>query len=142
MSVVKSKREVGDLAVITAAAELARYTVQVCTNENNFPKRFRWAITNKIVDCAVDINIYLNAANSVFVEYPEDFRIRQSYQKKALALTHSLVATIKVAHKTFNIEASRRECWGRKIQNVRALTQSWIRADKERYTKELKAKGF
>lgn len=142
MSVVKSKQEIGELAVITAAAELAGYTVQICTNENNFPKRFRWAITNKIVDCAVDINIYLNAANSVYVEYPEDFRMRQSYQKKALATTHSLIATIKVAHRTFHIEASRRECWGRKIYKVQNLIRAWIRSDKERYIKELKAKGF
>lgn len=56
MSVPASKRERGELAVFTKSSELTAYTVKICTNENNFPKRYRWCITNKIVDSAVDMN--------------------------------------------------------------------------------------
>ena len=142
MSVVKSKQERGELTIITRSAELTAYTVQICTNEKNFPKRYRWCVTNKIVDSAVDINRYINAANSVKVEYPEDYRMRQGFQKKALAESYSLLATITIAHKIFGIESSRLEYWSRKIYDVQNLTRAWIRSDKERYSKELKAKGF
>lgn len=142
MSVPKSKQEVGQLAIITQAADLASYTLQICVNENNFPKRYRWCITNKIVDDAIDINRLVNAANSVKVDYPEDLRMRQTFQKKALSETYSLVATIAVAQKVFGIEASRREYWSRKVYSVQNLLRNWIRADHDRYKKELKAKGF
>lgn len=142
MSVVKSKQERGELAVITHAAELAKYTVHICMNENNFPKRFRWCVTNKIVDDAVDINRLINAANSVRVDYPEDYRMRQSFQKKALSDTYSLLASMTVAHSVFGIDAGRRECWSRKVYAVQNLLRVWIRTDKERYEKDLKAKGF
>lgn len=50
MSVVESKREEGELRALTKARELAVYTIRICCNENNFPKRYRWCITNKVVD--------------------------------------------------------------------------------------------
>ena len=49
MSVVKSKRHDGLLAVITKANELAVYTIKICSNEKSFPKHYRWCITAKIV---------------------------------------------------------------------------------------------
>ena len=142
MSVVEGKQKTGEMAVITCAAELASYTVHICSNEGNFPKRYRWCITNKIVDSAVDINRYLQSANSIKVDYPEDYRLRQAYQKKALAETYALLASITVAQKVFGIEASRRECWSRKIYSVQNLSRDWIRKDRARYSDELKRKGF
>ena len=50
MSVVKSKRHDGLLAVITKANELAVYTIKICSNEKSFPKHYRWCITAKIVN--------------------------------------------------------------------------------------------
>ena len=50
MSVVKSKQTEGKLLVVTKARELAAYTIKICSNEKNFPKRYRWCITAKIVD--------------------------------------------------------------------------------------------
>ena len=42
MSVVKSKRGIGKMLVVTRANELAVYTIRICSNEKNFPKRYRW----------------------------------------------------------------------------------------------------
>lgn len=64
MSVVKSKRGQGKLLVYTRANELAVYTIQICANEKHFPKRYRWCITNKIVECAVTINNCVAAEQS------------------------------------------------------------------------------
>jgi DNA-binding Lrp family transcriptional regulator len=41
MSVVKSKRGESDLAIINKSRELAVYTARICSNEKNFPKRYR-----------------------------------------------------------------------------------------------------
>ena len=53
MSVVKSKRTKGKMEVITKAHDLAEHTVRICSNEKNFPKRYRWCITAKVVDSAI-----------------------------------------------------------------------------------------
>jgi len=44
MSVVKSKRltKKQPLKVITKANELTTHTIRICSNEKNFPKRYRW----------------------------------------------------------------------------------------------------
>ena len=76
MAVVKSERSQGDMKVITKARELATYTIKICTNEKNFPKRYRWCITNKIVENAVEINSNINRSNEVFVSDDEDFKLR------------------------------------------------------------------
>ena len=84
MSVVQSKRGESDLTLITKANELATYTINICTNEKNFPKRYRWCITNKIVEFALDINNKINMANSVFVKDESDYLLRKGYQTEAL----------------------------------------------------------
>ncbi len=54
MAVPEGKRTESKLAVQTKAIELAIYTVTICSNEKNFPKRYRWCLTNKIVDTALE----------------------------------------------------------------------------------------
>lgn len=72
MSVVQSKRGEGQLLVLSKANELSVYTIKICSNEKNFPKHYRWCITNKIVDAAIDISNDANMANSVFVKDSSD----------------------------------------------------------------------
>lgn len=48
MSVVKSKRTKSELEVVNKAIALASYTIHICSNEKNFPKRYRWCLTGKM----------------------------------------------------------------------------------------------
>jgi len=80
MSVVQSKRGQGELEVLTKARELATYTIKICTNEKSFPKRYRWCITNKIVENAIEINSNIGKANDVYVTDGEDYRLRKVFR--------------------------------------------------------------
>jgi hypothetical protein len=134
MSVVKSKRGESKLKVITQANELATYTIHICSNEKCFPKRYRWCITAKIVDAAIDINNYVNMANSVRVEDdPAMWEIRKGYQVKGLAATFSLLSMMDIAYRTFGIEGKRMEHWTGLVIEVQNLIRSWNRSDKQRY---------
>lgn len=133
MSVVKSKRGEGRLLVITKTSELATYTIQVCSNEKNFPKRYRWCITSKIVDAAIEISNNAVSANSVYVKDDADFKLRKQYQTKALASTYALLSMIDVAYRAFGIETSRIEHWTRLIVEVQTMLRNWKKADLERY---------
>lgn len=133
MSVVKSQRGEGQLAVITKARELAAYSIKICSNEKNFPKRYRWCITNKIVDAAIEISNYAVMANSVFVKDETDFKLRKQYQTKALSATCALLNMMDMAYKTFGIESDRIEYWTRQTVEVQTLLRNWRKTDIERY---------
>lgn len=49
MSVVKSKRGRSKFEVLVKANELAAFTIRICSNEKNFPKRYRWTITSTAI---------------------------------------------------------------------------------------------
>jgi hypothetical protein len=135
MSVVKSKRDDGELVVVTKANELATYTIHICSNENHFPKRYRWCITNKLVDAALDINNCIIKANSVFVRDRADYQLRKRYQTEGLAATYSLLGMIDIAYRTFGIESDRVKHWTGLALDVQNLMRNWRKNDIERYEK-------
>ena len=133
MSVPKSKRGEPKLAVITKANELATHTIRICSNEKNFPKHYRWCITNKIVDAVLEINNNANMANSVFVSDNSDFLLRKQYQTKALVATYSLLSMMDIAYRTFGIESGKMEYWTGLVIEVQAMIRKWRNSDIERY---------
>lgn len=135
MSVVKSKRGEGKLVVITKARELAKYTLKICANENNFPKRYRWSLTNKIVDSAMTIHNSANMANSIYIYDDNDYVLRKRYQTIALAETYALLGMIDIAFDIYGLTADRVEYWTRLCMDVQALLRNWRKADKDNYEK-------
>lgn len=134
MSVVAGKRGTGDLTVITKANALVDYTLQICTNEKNFPKRYRWCLTNRIIDITYEICDLIIHANAVYVRPEDDSLTRRiSYQTRALELTEVLLNQIDRAYRRFSLETRRVEHWTSLIEEIQRLLRGWRKADKERY---------
>jgi len=133
MSVVKSKRHDGLLAVITKANELAVYTIKICSNEKSFPKHYRWCITAKIVDAAIEINNNIVKANSVYVSMKPDYEERRKFQTIALSHTYSMLSMIDIAYRTFGIETDRVKYWTSLVVEVQGLLRNWRKSDADRY---------
>ena len=133
MSVVKSKRGQGKLLVYTKANELAVYTMQICSNEKHFPKRYRWCITNEIVQCALGINNCIAAANAIYIaDDDEDARkMCRSYQTKALAESYALLSMIDIAYRAFGIESARIEYWTRLVKDLQTLLRNWRKSEEK-----------
>lgn len=132
MSVPKSKRSEGQLTVLVKANELATYTIKICSNEENFPKHYRWCITNKIVDSALDINNYITMANAVFVTDKNDVALRKQFQTKAAS--YALLSMMDIAYRTFGIKSSRVEHWTGLVLEVQNYLRNWKKSDAERYS--------
>jgi hypothetical protein len=128
MSVVKSKQSEGKLVVITKARDLAEYTLKICANEKTFPKRYRWCLTSKIVESAMNINNGVNMANSVFARDDTDYILRKRYQTQALAETYALLSMVDIAYRTYSLETARVEHWTRLIYDVQNLIRNWRKA--------------
>ena len=132
MSVVESKREEGELRALTKARELAVYTIRICCNENNFPKRYRWCITNKVVETALLINLYIEKANSVRLKNATEVEIetRRKYQTIAIAETYAMTNLISISRDLFGLKGDKVEHWTRLVKSVRTLTRAWKNSEK------------
>lgn len=136
MSVVKSKRKSKKqpLQVITKANNLTTHTIRICSNENNFPKRYRWCITSKIVDAAVEIARNATIANSINADSDREmYSLRKKYQTVALANTYSLLTLIDIAYNTFSLEGDKVDYWIGLVEEVQNLLRNWKRSDEQRY---------
>jgi len=136
MSVVKSKRKSNKqpLQVITKANNLTTHTIRICSNENNFPKRYRWCITSKIVDAAVEIARNATIANSINADSDREmYSLRKKYQTVALANTYSLLTLIDIAYNTFSLEGDKVDYWVGLVEEVQNLLRNWKRSDEQRY---------
>lgn len=132
MSVVESKREEGELRALTKARELAVYTIRICCNENNFPKRYRWCITNKVVETALLINLYIEKANSVRLKNATEVEIetRRKYQTIAIAETYAMTNLISISRDLFGLKGDKVEHWTRLVKSVITLARAWKNSEK------------
>lgn len=132
MSVVESKREEGKLRAATKAKELAVYTIRICSNEKNFPKRYRWCLTNEIVRAALQINCCIEKANSVRYKNATEgeLEIRRKYQTIAIAETYSLTNLISIAKILYGLNGDKVEHWTRLVKSVRTLARAWKNSEK------------
>lgn len=133
MSVPKHLRREGKFAVITNAEALVKYTLEITSNEKNFPKRYRWCLTSKIVDTTVEMFSDLVKANTVMVTTKEDYILRRHYQVKALSEIGSLLGLMQIAYDVFGIDSDRAEYWTRLVINEQVAIREWKKSDNERY---------
>ncbi len=98
MSVPKGCRTEGKLQVLTDLQALGVYTIQICKNEKNFPKRDRWILTAHIVRHAVDAYSFARQANAVRVATMEDYKLRREYQIRCRTSLEALLGLIEIAY--------------------------------------------
>lgn len=66
MSVPKGKRTTGVFETGTKAKELLMHTLRITKNENCFPVRYRYTVTNRIVNSASEVYGKVRKANAIF----------------------------------------------------------------------------
>lgn len=91
MAIPKSKRTTTPLSVLIEADTLACYTILICTDESRFPKRYRWCLTQQIIESAVRAKMHIANANSVYVNDHESAILRRTYQQEAIAAVRKRV---------------------------------------------------
>lgn len=139
MSVPEGKRKPGKLDALIKAKSLAAYTLQICSNEKNFPPQYRPIITDEITQLAKDIFTIAWMANNINVkDSPERWAKRKSLQSQAISKTESLLVLIQIAQETFHLSSKRTGHWGERVLEVRRLLRGWKNSDCNRYDHLLK----
>ena len=133
MSVKVADRQEGKFEILPKVCEMCAYTINICKNEKNFPKRDRWILTQKIVNEALDVMTCIRRANAVRVIEREDYTYRRSQQVEALSHAEALMSLIDIAYTTLHIEAERVQYWVRLVLDVEEKLKGWRKSDRERY---------
>ena len=138
MSVPKGCRTEGKLQVLTDLQALCVYTIQICKNEKNFPKRDRWILTAHIVRHAVDAYSFARQANAVRVATMEDYKLRREYQIRCRTNLEALLGLIEIAYTTLNLSGDRVEFWTKSVISAEEKLSAWRSSDRKRYRDILK----
>lgn len=133
MSVPVGKREEGKLQVLLEAQQLASYTLHICKNEKVFPKSYRWLLTQKIVNEALDVMSCVRRANAVRVESRQDYLYRHQQQVEAHAHIEALLGLIDLAYAALSIDGKRIEYWTGLAISADNTLRKWTSAYKTRY---------
>lgn len=136
MSVRVDERSQGELTVIVKAKEMAAHTLRITNNEKNFPKRYRFTLTNKIVDKAFDVYTLLYEANEIYPHNGRELEMRQNKQREAMAYCRSMMAMIDIAKEAFSLSPDKVAYWAKMIFEVRTMTAAWYKKDMERFGKK------
>ena len=137
MSVPKGKRTEGKLQVLVELQALCTYTIQICKNEKNFPKRDRWILTAPIVKCAVKAYAKVLEANAIVVVKLDDYMMRRKCQIQARKKLKAMLGLIEIAYTTLSLEDDRLEYWTGYVKSCLELLSKWRAADRKRYAKQL-----
>ena len=138
MSVTVDQRDEGKFSLATKAEFLARYTIEITSNENVFIPEYRKQVTDDIVETAKNIYLGIREANDVTVRIGTPFQMRDymdrnRLQREALRNCKRLLYLIDLAHRTFHLSSKRVKYWGKLVKNVKDRVHGWIDDDTARY---------
>jgi hypothetical protein len=131
MNTTQSKKS--DLTVIVRTKELCSYILTVTEKS---PKRFRFTLTSRLQNYALDALEKLYLANEVFVQLPSSPEVNRRLQLQHEAMTYlkllSYMAELAkdqgcILYKQFE-QITKQAC------DCQNLLGAWIKSDKRRFT--------
>ena len=125
------KRKQSELSVITKAKDLCSYILTVTEKS---PKRFRFTLTSKLQNYALNIIENLYRANEVFLikDNPRTQERRRDYQRQAMTECRLLAYMAQLAMEQGAILPKQYEQITKKIYDVQNLLGAWMRSDDRR----------
>ena len=118
-----------EMQVIIKAKELASYTLKVTSNNNNFPKKFRFTLVDRMQRKSFDIYESLLEANRTRVE---NKYTRYDLQTQAVVSCEELLFYIEMSMMQNIITPKRAEYWSGLVSDVKHMTLAWRKRDKDR----------
>lgn len=115
------------------ALNLSIHTIKITSNPKVFDDKYQ-KIIDKIVDCAVNIQMSSWTANNIRVGDDHEKKVmRLKYQTKAIIYCNNLLAYINIAQRLFHLRAKKVAYWISLVLETRNMIGSWNRSDKKRY---------
>lgn len=119
-----------ELQVIIKAKKLATHTLQVTSNCNRYPKKFRFSLVDKMQNKSMEIYEFLHEANRTDLKMYR--RERLELQTKAITYCDQLLAYIEMSHELKIIDVQSMGNWSKMVSDVKHMAIAWRSKDKER----------
>lgn len=126
MSTRVGDRNEGDLLVVVKAKQMAAHTFRITGNEKNFPKRYKFTLTDKIVNKSFDIYTLLYEAQEMYPHSKREYEDRLYRIRLAMAYCRSLMSMIEIAKEALDLDMKSVRYWTGLIIEVRKLGIKWI----------------
>ncbi len=118
------------MQVLRAARKLNVYTIQICKNENVFPKSQRWIMSQRIANEALDVLTCIRRANAARADKPSEKEYRAAQQMEAKCHLEALLSLIDLAYEVFGIETKKIDFWTNLADETLGLLDRWRRSEK------------
>ena len=138
MSVPVNERSHGKLEACVKARELCVHTLRITKNPKVFKPEYQNALTDKIIDAALDVQNLSWSANNLLVNSAEDLRQRLEYQERAANACNTLLSLIEISKPIFHLATKRVTFWSGLAIDTRKLLRAWREADRKRYSAKFK----
>ena len=119
-----------DLQVILKAKALAKHTLQLTSNCNRYPKKYRFSLVDKMQNKALEIYEYLHEANRT--DLRDYARERSELQTKAIIHCDELLFYIELSHELNIINTGSMEYWSKMVKDVKQMAIAWRSKDRKR----------
>lgn len=119
-----------ELKVILKAKELAKHTLQVTSNANRYPKKFRFSLVDKMQNKSLEIYEKLHEANRTDIRNFK--RQRQELQTQAITYCDQLLYYIELSYELKIISEKSMEHWSKMVTDVKRMSIAWRTTDSKR----------
>ena len=118
------------LDVIKKAKELAKHTLQVTSNANRYPKKYRFSLVDKMQNKAMEIYENLFEANRTNIDFYK--RQRLELQTRAITYCDELLFYIEMSYELRIINIDSVEYWSKMVSDVKYMAIAWRTKDRQR----------
>lgn len=125
-----SKEKDDELLVIKKAKQLAVHTIKITGNINHYPKKYRYALVDKMQNRCLEIYMNLHEANRTDIMAYK--RHRSELQTRAITYCDQLNFFIELSKELGFISEGSMEHWSKMVKEVKALAIGWRTADRKR----------
>ena len=131
MSVHMYERKKRLMAVQTKAAELLSYTALRVSDEKCLAMRNRWSIGDRTLGFAIDAAAWLDSANRLSLDDPQERKERRSAQRSSMMALHRLMVCIDTIAELKPIGDSY-AYWTTLVDDTLNLLDKWMKSDAAR----------
>lgn len=108
------------------AEKLCKHTLRITGNLNNFPKKYRFTLVDRVVSITFDVHDLICDANNTF-----DLESRENYISRAVSSCRKLKFYIRMCYEILNPKCSV-EYWDQMVSGIERQLLNWKIATKKR----------
>jgi chaperone required for assembly of F1-ATPase len=135
MTVPVNKRPRGHVKLEAGllADKLLRHTFTIAKNKKIFLEEYYDVFTHNIIDCVLDIHMYVMRANDINVKKVADKNARLDSQYQAILRCIDLKYLIYQAKALFHLKSKKVKYWMKLLEETKQKIRSWRLSDMRRY---------